>query len=60
VSVRNVRRDGMDGLKKMEKDNEISEDEHKRLTEEVQKLTDQSIQKIDKMLTDKEKDIMTV
>lgn len=60
VSVRNVRRDGMDDLKKMEKDSEISEDDHKRLSDEVQKLTDAMVQKIDKMLADKEKDIMTV
>jgi len=60
ISVRNVRKDGMDSLKKMEKGSEISEDEHKRLSEEVQKLTDDSITKIDTMLSDKEKDIMTV
>lgn len=60
VSVRNVRRDGMDVLKKQEKDKEISEDDHKRLSEEVQKLTDDTIKKIDTMLADKEKDIMTV
>lgn len=60
VSVRNVRRDGMEALKKMEKDKQISEDEQKRSADEVQKLTDQSIQKIDTMLSDKEKDIMTV
>ncbi len=60
VSVRNVRRDGMDTLKKMEKDGEISEDELKRLSDEVQKLTDDSIKKIDGMLVEKEKDIMTV
>lgn len=58
VSVRNVRRDGMDALKKMDK--EVSEDEIKRLSDEVQKMTDASIVKIDKMLGDKEKDIMTV
>jgi ribosome recycling factor len=58
VSVRNVRRDGMDALKKM--DGEVSEDDIKRFSDEVQKMTDQTIQKIDKMLTDKEKDIMTV
>lgn len=60
VSVRNVRRDGMDGLKKMEKDGDISEDDHKRMADEVQKLTDEQIKKIDTMLADKEKDIMTV
>ena len=60
ISVRNVRRDGMEALKKMEKDGEISEDEHKRLSEEVQKLTDETIKKIDQMLAEKEKDIITV
>lgn len=60
ISVRNVRRDGMDALKKQEKDNDISEDEHKRLSEDVQKMTDERIQKIDKMLSDKEQDIMQV
>ncbi len=60
VSVRNVRRDGMDALKKMEKDGEISEDELKRSSDEVQRLTDEKIQKIDTMLSEKEKDIMQV
>ncbi len=60
ISVRNVRRDGMDSLKKMEKDSEITEDDLKRLSDEVQKLTDDSIKSIDTMLADKEKDIMTV
>jgi ribosome recycling factor len=60
VSVRNVRRDAMDSIKKMEKDKQISEDDMKTLSDEVQKMTDQVIQKIDKMLADKEKDIMTV
>lgn len=57
VSVRNVRRDGMDAVKKADN---MSEDEQKRNSDEIQKLTDQAIQKIDTMLTDKEKDIMTV
>lgn len=60
VSVRNVRRDGMDLLKKMEKDGDISQDEQKRHADEIQKLTDKHIEKIDGMLKDKEKDIMTV
>ena len=60
VSVRNVRRDGMEALKKAEKDKDISEDDHKRHADEVQKLTDQNIVTIDKMLEEKEKDIMTV
>lgn len=60
VAVRNVRRDGMDGLKKAEKDGDISEDEHKKLSDEVQKLTDEFIGKADQLLADKEKDIMSV
>ena len=59
VSVRNIRRDGMETLKKLKSDG-MGEDENKRLGEEVQKLTDAHIQKIDTMLADKEKDIMTV
>jgi len=60
ISVRNVRRDGMDALKKQEKDKEITEDDLKRLSDDVQKATDDVIQKIDTMLADKEKDIMKV
>ena len=60
VSIRNVRRDGMDALKKAEKDREITEDDQKRKADEVQKLTDEFIKKIDTMLSDKEKDIMTI
>ena len=58
VSVRNIRRDGMETLKKLK--DTMGEDENKRLADEVQKLTDTYIQKIDTMLADKEKDIMTV
>lgn len=60
ISVRNVRRDGMEALKKMEKDSEISEDDHKKMSDDVQSATDNMVQKIDTMLADKEKDIMTV
>jgi ribosome recycling factor len=60
VAVRHVRRDGMDVLKKMEKDHQISQDDHKRMDTEVQKATDQSISDIDAMLATKEKEIMTV
>ncbi|MDH5723320.1 MAG: ribosome recycling factor [Alphaproteobacteria bacterium] len=60
ISVRNARRDGMDSLKKMEKEGDISEDDHKRLSDEVQKLTDDYVGRIDNMLAGKEKDIMTV
>lgn len=60
ISVRNARREAMDALKKMEKSGDISEDEHKRMSEEVQKLTDGAIKKVDDMLAGKEKDITTV
>ena len=57
VSVRNVRRDGMDDVKK---DKDLSEDDKKRLEKEVQELTDAKIKVIDDMLASKEQDIMTV
>jgi ribosome recycling factor len=60
VAVRNVRRDGMDALKKLEKDSEITQDEHKKRGAEVQKLTDEHIAKIDDLLARKDKDIMQV
>jgi ribosome recycling factor len=60
VAVRNVRRDGMERLKKAEKDKEISEDEHKGLSEKVQKLTDEHVKKVDDMLAHKEQEIMQV
>jgi ribosome recycling factor len=58
VAVRNVRRDGMDALKTDEKKREISEDEHKRLDVEVQKLTDETIAEIDAVVASKDKEIM--
>lgn len=60
VSIRNVRRDGMEGIKKMKNDGDISEDDQKRLNDEVQKFTDEHVSQVDAMLADKEKDIMTV
>ena len=60
VSVRNIRRDGMELLKKEEKGGEISEDEHHRLSEEIQSLTDEYIKKIDQHLAQKEKDLLQV
>jgi len=60
VAVRNVRRDGMDALKKMEKDGDISEDEHRSLSDEVQKLTDSFVGKVDDALKNKEAEIMQV
>ncbi|MGE5506052.1 MAG: ribosome recycling factor [Actinomycetota bacterium] len=60
ISVRNVRRDGMDALKKMEKDGHISEDEIKKHEKEIQSFTDDTIKKIDEILAHKEKEIMQV
>ena len=60
IAIRNVRRDGMDTLKQMERDGEISQDEQKSQSEEIQKLTDAQISKIDAMLESKETEIMQV
>ena len=60
VAVRNIRRDGMDQLKKLEKDKAITEDEHKAHGEKVQKSTDAYIKKIDEALAQKEKDIKQI
>lgn len=60
VAVRNVRRDGMDTLKRMEKDHEISEDEHRAWADDIQKMTDDFIHNIDEALTRKEEEIMQV
>ena len=60
VAVRNVRRDGMDQLKRAEKDGDLSKDEHHKLGERVQQLTDDEIKKINEMLVQKETEIMTV
>jgi ribosome recycling factor len=60
VAIRHVRRDGLDVLKKLEKDHKISEDDGKRSSEQVQKATDEVIAEVDKMLAAKEKEILTV
>jgi ribosome recycling factor len=60
VAVRHVRRDGLDLLKKLEKDHQISEDDYKRQADEVQKVTDGTIGEVEKLLAGKEKEIMTV
>jgi ribosome recycling factor len=60
VAVRHVRRDGLDVIKKLEKDHKISEDDQTRFSSDVQKATDSEIAEIDKMLATKEKEIMTV
>jgi len=58
IAVRNVRRDGMEALKTDEKKHEISQDEHKRLEVEVQKMTDEQIKEIDSAMAAKEKEIL--
>lgn len=60
VAVRNVRRDGMEMLKRLEKGHEITEDQVKKQSSDVQKLTDDHIKKIDEMLAAKEHEIMQV
>ncbi len=58
VAIRNIRRDGMEKLKKMEKDKEISEDERKKGEEKIQKLTDKYIEEVANLVKEKEKEIM--
>jgi len=60
VAVRHVRRDGMDGLKKAEKDGDIGQDESRSLSDRVQKMTDDTISEVDRLLAEKEKEIMQV
>ncbi|EIM78165.1 ribosome recycling factor [Nitratireductor aquibiodomus RA22] len=60
VAARHVRRDGMEHLKKAEKDGDISQDELHTQSDQVQKMTDDTISAIDKLLTDKEAEIMQV
>jgi ribosome recycling factor len=60
IAVRNIRRDANEGLKKLVKDKSISEDDERRGTDDIQKLTDKAIVDIDKMLAEKEKEVLTV
>jgi ribosome recycling factor len=60
VSIRNVRRDANDALKKLIKDKEISEDDERRAQDEVQKMTDKAVIEVDKLLQVKEADLMAV
>ena len=60
VAVRNIRRDANNDLKALLKDKEISEDDERRAADEIQKVTDVYIKKIDEVLADKEKDLMEV
>jgi len=60
VAVRNVRRDGIETLRKQEKDGDISQDEHKKLERDVQNLTDDHIKRVDETLAQKDKEILQV
>ena len=60
IAVRNVRRDGMDKLKKMEKDSNLSQDDKRLYDEEIQSLTDRSVVQIDELFSKKEEEIMQV
>lgn len=60
VAIRNIRRDGIDSIRKQEKNAEVSEDESKDLQDKLQKLTNKHTARIDELLADKEKDISTV
>jgi ribosome recycling factor len=60
ISIRNIRRDGVDSVRKQEKSSEISEDESHDLQDKIQKLTDKYTVKIEQLLAEKEKDITTV
>jgi ribosome recycling factor len=60
IAVRNLRREANDSLKKLVKDKEISEDDERRAQDDIQKLTDRNVVEIDKMVVQKEAEIMTV
>ena len=60
VAIRSIRRDGIDEAKKLQKDNQMTEDELKGAEDKIQKLTDNKIAEIDKILAEKEKEIMSV
>lgn len=60
VAIRNIRRDGNDAFKKLGKSSDVSEDEIKELEDELQQLTDKYIKKVDEMIDEKSKDILTV
>ncbi|MBQ4097861.1 MAG: ribosome recycling factor [Clostridia bacterium] len=60
VAIRNIRRDGMDALKKMKNNKELSEDEHAICEKEVDKVIAEAIEKVEKLCADKEKDVLSV
>lgn len=60
IAIRNIRRDANEGLKKLLKDKEASEDDERRAQDEVQKLTDKFVAEVDKLVAEKEKEVLTV
>ena len=58
IAIRNVRRDANDQIKALLKDKEISEDEERKAQDEIQKITDGFIKKVDEVLADKEKELL--
>ena len=60
MAIRSIRRDAVDQVKKLKKNNEITEDDQKKAEEDIQKLTDAAIKDIDKIDAEKEKEIMEV
>ena len=60
IAIRNIRRDGNDELRKLEKNSEITEDDLRDFSEDIQKLTDDNIKKIDEVTKEKEQEIMEV
>ena len=60
IAIRNIRRNGMDQIKSMEKEGDISEDDSHRFSDDIQKLTDEFIKKVDETLSQKEKEILQV
>jgi ribosome recycling factor len=60
IAIRNLRRDANEHLKRLVKDKEISEDEERRAQDEIQKLTDRYVADVDKLVLEKDKEIMTV
>ena len=60
VAIRNIRRDAMDALKKMKKDNQLTEDDQKNLEKELQELTDRRCREVDELTAKKEKELMAV
>jgi ribosome recycling factor len=60
IAIRNIRRDANEGLKKLVKDKACSEDEERRAQDDIQKLTDKFVADVDKLVVEKEKEILTV